>query len=87
MVYEEAFAGAGAEPEVFHRVADMVALRFPDPLQRKDRAGRIIPHDFVLFGAEANDIGSVADGRRLVWQQVADEFSRVWELSKPPSAG
>lgn len=84
-VYEEVFSDVGDEPEVWRLVADKGALRFPDPLGRKDRAGRIIPHDFVVFGPEANDIGSVEDGRRLVWQQVADEFDVVWELSKPPS--
>jgi hypothetical protein len=33
----------------------------------------------------ADEVGSVEDGLRLVWPVVADQFERVWELSKPPS--
>ncbi|MFC9076704.1 hypothetical protein ACFTY7_06600 [Streptomyces sp. NPDC057062] len=85
-VYDDVFSGVGDEPEVWRRVADKGALRFPDPLGRLDRAGRIIPHDFVVFGPVADEVDSVEDARRLVWPQVADEFDRVWELPKPPSA-
>jgi hypothetical protein len=86
--YEAVFSGVGDEPEVCHRVGERVALRFPDPLGRKDVAGRVIPHEFVLFGPSTDGIDSVEDGLRLVWRrpQVADEFARVWELPEPPSA-
>ena len=47
-VYEEAFSGVEDEPEVWNRVGEKVALRFPDPLERKDLAGRVIPHDFEI---------------------------------------
>ena len=82
--YEAAFAGAGNEPEVCHRAGDRVALRFPDPLGRKDRAGRVIPHEFVVAGPLAAEIGSVEDGRRLVWSrpEIAEEFARVWDRSQ-----
>ena len=72
---------------VCHRVGEKVALRFPDPLGRKDAAGRVITHEFVVFGSLADGIDSVEDGHRLVWgqPQVAEEFARVWELPKPPS--
>ncbi|MCG2620870.1 hypothetical protein LVY72_02955 [Arthrobacter sp. I2-34] len=63
-----------------------MALRFPDPRERQDRAGRVIPHEFVVFGPEADGINSVEEGRQLVWPLVADEFKRVWELPEPPSA-
>ncbi|GID93160.1 hypothetical protein ACFQFC_05175 [Amorphoplanes digitatis] len=87
--YDSAFSGAGDGPEICRRVGDRVALRFPDPLGRKDVADRVIPHEFVVFGPLADGIDSVEDGLRLVWRQsqVADEFARVWELPKPPSAG
>jgi hypothetical protein len=55
-----------------------VALRFPDPEGRKDRAGRVIPHDFVLFVPEAEEIHSVEDGIRLIWPLVSEEFLRLW---------
>jgi hypothetical protein len=64
-----------------------VALRFPDPEGRKDFAGRVIPHDFVLFSPLADGVDSVDDGLQLVWPLVADEFEREWDRSKgyPPS--
>ena len=62
----------------------MVALRVPDPLGRQDRAGRVIPHHFVVLPPLADEIDSVEDGLRLVWPVVADQFERVWELSQPP---
>lgn len=86
-VYDEAFSGVEDVSEVFRRDGERVALRFPDPLKRKDRAGRVIPHDFVAFAPLADQIDSVEDGLRLVWPLVAKEFARVWKLPKPPSAG
>jgi hypothetical protein len=79
--YEAVFARAGDGPEVCIRVGDKVALRFPDPLGRKDRAGRVIPHEFVVGGPLAEEIGSVADGLRLVWNrpEIEGEFARVWD--------
>ncbi|MEV0810368.1 hypothetical protein [Micromonospora sp. NPDC050200] len=86
--YEEAFSDVGDETEVFHRIGELVALRFPDPLEREDAAGRVIPHDFVVFGPLTEEIDSVEDGLRLIWcrPEVADEFARVWDSAKPPAA-
>ena len=84
--YDAVFSGIEDEPEVCRRVGEKVALRFPDPEGRQDVAGRVIPHEFVAFGPLAEGIDSVEDGLRLVWPLVADEFARVWELPKPPSA-
>jgi hypothetical protein len=84
-VYDEVFTGVGEEPEVWRRVAAKGALRFPDPLGRQDRAGRIIPHDFVVFGVLADEIDSVEEGRRLVWPLISQEFDRLWDLPKPPT--
>jgi hypothetical protein len=83
--YDKAFSGVEDEPEAWRRVAEAVALRFPDPLGRQDVAGRVIPHEFVVFGPLADGIDSVEDGLRLVWPLVADAFARVWDLPKPPS--
>lgn len=84
--YDIVFSDVGEDPEVCFRAGNRVALRFPDPLQRKDRAGRIILHEFVVTGSPADDIHSVEDGRRLVWPHVADEYARLWNLPQPPSA-
>jgi signal recognition particle subunit SEC65 len=64
----------------------MVALRFPDPLRRQDRAGRVIPHEFVVLRPLADEINSVEDGLQRVWPRVADEFEEIWVLPEPPSA-
>ncbi|MFI5738881.1 hypothetical protein ACIA9I_10935 [Streptomyces anulatus] len=86
-VYDDAFSDVGDEPEVWWRVAEKGALRFPDPLGRKDRAGRIIPHEFVVLGPLVNEVDSVECARQLVWPQVADVFSRIWEMPEPPPPG
>lgn len=83
-VYEDTFATIGDEPEAWCRVADKVALRFPDPDGRRDAAGRVIPHDFVLFGQRASGITSLEDGRQWIWPEVADEFEHIWDAPEPP---
>ncbi len=87
-VYDEIFSKAGDLPEAWRRVDEKVALRFPDPEGRKDAAGRVIPHEFVVLWpwAWADGIDSTEDGRRLIWPLVADEFARIWQLPEPPSA-
>lgn len=84
-VYDELFSGVGSHPEAWRRDAERVALRFSDPLGRQDAAGRVIPHEFVVLGPEADRIDSLQDGLRLIWPLVADEFARVWQLSEAPS--
>jgi hypothetical protein len=84
-VYEDAFSSIGDQPEAWRRVADKVVLRFLDPDGRQDAAGRVIPHDFVLLGSWAAGINSLEDGRRRIWPAVADEFTRIWDTTEPPS--
>ena len=83
--YERIFADLGVEPTTWRRVAEKVALRFPDPLGRRDAAGRVIPHEFVLFGDLADEIESVEDGLQRVWRRVAGAYARVWDAEDPPS--
>ena len=84
-VYEAIFSEIGDQPEAWRRVADKVALRFPDPDDRRDAAGRVIPHDFVLLGPWADGINSLDDGRQRIWHEVADEFKSVRKEARPPS--
>lgn len=86
-VYDDVFSDCADEPSVCRRVGDKVALRFPDPLQRRDAAGRVIPHDFVVLGPLTAGIDSVEDGLRVVWPLVRDEFEEIWALPKPTHAG
>lgn len=91
-VYEAAFSEVQDKSEAWCRVPEtvalpaMVALRFPDPSGRRDHAGRVIPHDFVVLQPLADEINSVKDGLSLVWPRVAGEFEEIWKLPKPPSA-
>ncbi len=83
--YERIVAHLGDDPRACSRVASKVALRFPDPLGRRDLAGRVIPHDFVVSGDVANDIHSVKDGLQQVWPLVEAAYARVWDAEAPPT--
>jgi hypothetical protein len=85
LVYERSFADLEDEPTACHRAGGKVALRFPDPLGRKDASGRLIPHEFVVFGDLADEIESVEDGLQQVWPLVAEAYAGVWDAERPPS--
>ena len=84
--YERVFAALADERAGWNSVGDAVGLRFPDPLARRDAAGRVIPHDFVILGEAAAGVESVDDGLHRVWPLVAGAYPRVWDASGPPSA-
>ena len=84
--YERAFGELRDAPTAWRREGEEVALRIPDPLGRKDAAGRIIPHEFVIFGDLADKVGSVEDGLRVVWPLIADAYASAWETPEPPTA-
>ena len=90
--YERVFSGVEDEPRLCVRVGAQVALRFPVPLDRRDAAGRVIPHDFVILEPQADEeplaekINSVDDGLQKVWPLVRDVFARVWDKPTPPDA-
>lgn len=79
--YDAAFAGIGAGPSACHRVGAMVAVRFLDPSGRKDSAGRVIPHEFVVFPPLSDQIETVDDALANVWPLVAEEYETVWDPS------
>jgi hypothetical protein len=85
--YERTFADVGNEPAAFRHLAGKAALRFPDPRGRRDSAGRVILHEFVVSGVLADEIGSIEDGVRQVWPLVAGAYAEVWDAHDPPSAG
>jgi hypothetical protein len=84
--YERAFADLDEGPTAWRREAGCVALRIPDPLGRRDTAGRVIPHEFVIFGVLADSVESVGDGVRVVWPLVAAAYAGVWNADDPPAA-
>ena len=79
------FSNLKDEPSTWHRAYGKVALRFPDPSGRRDAAGRVIPHEFVVLGDIAEGINSVESGLRQIWPLVADAYERVWDAEDPPS--
>lgn len=81
--YSAAFAEFEGATRVWSRVGDVTALRFEDPPGRKDRAGRVIPHDFVIFGDIANDVDSLSAGIHLIWPLVEVEYERNYGLPEP----
>lgn len=83
--YERMFSNLENEPNAWRRTAEGVALRFPDPLGRRDESGRVIPHEFFVFGDLANRIDTFQAGVEQIWPRVADVYSRVWEAQVPPS--
>lgn len=44
-----------------------------------DRAGRVIPHEFVLMTSDVTVAAADAELRSLVWDAVADEFANTWD--------
>lgn len=77
--YDAAFTGVGSDPSAFRRRGATVAVRFPDPLDRRDAAGRVIPHEFVVMPPLADQVDSVEDALEVVWPLVADEYEAVWD--------
>lgn len=77
--YDAAFAGIEAGPSAFQRVGTTVAVRLPDPLGRRDAAGRPIPHEFVVFSPLAEQVDTVGDVLELLWPRFADEYEALWD--------
>lgn len=83
--YERAFASIGDEISAWERTGPVVAVRFLDPKQRRDSAGRLIPHEFVVFGDSANLINSVDDAKRRLWPLVEFAYEQTWDSGTAPS--
>lgn len=77
--YDEAFAGIGAGPSAYQRIGTTVAVRFPDPIGRKDSAGRVIPHELVVFPPLSDQVDTVDDALEKVWPLVAEEYETAWD--------
>ena len=80
--YDAAFAGIGAGTSACHRIGTTVAVRFPDPSGRKDSAGRVIPHELVVFPPLSNEIDTVDDALEKVWPLVAEEYEAAWDSDR-----
>lgn len=76
--FESAFAGIDAGPRAYHRLGTTVAVRFPDPSGRKDSAGRVIPHELVIFPPLSDELETVDDALERVWPLISGEFDATW---------
>ncbi|MDQ2755223.1 MAG: hypothetical protein M3Y71_01455 [Actinomycetota bacterium] len=83
--YRESFAVAGDDDSGWWAHGERAALRFPDPLGRRDASGRVIPHEFVVFGEMVTQITTVADGVSRLWGRFAPVYARIWDADRPPT--
>lgn len=95
-VYETAFRNSSGSGECFARAVldtprsraePCAALRFPDPESRRDQAGRVIPHEFVILGDAAAGVSSWEEGQARLWPLVAQGYSAIYGASTPPGDG
>lgn len=49
---------------------EATSLRFPDPDGRTDRAGRVIPHEFVVLAPDHANLQDADAARRTLWDAV-----------------
>lgn len=76
--YNRAFSNVSDDQEVFHQNVDSIAARIADPLNRKDRSGRTIPHEFVLMGEDMHGIKSIDDVKTMIWPCFSTEYQEIW---------
>lgn len=81
---DRAFAGLDEGSEVCHRRGSTLALRFEDPEGRADAAGRLILHELIVDGPDANGISSLQEGIQSLWPLLAVEYAQVWSQPRPP---
>jgi hypothetical protein len=84
--YEAAFAGLEDAPDAYRAASGRVAVRFPDPEERRDRAGRVISHEFVLLPPLAERVHDLATAKDLLWPKVSDTFHDSWDAKTAPSS-
>ena len=84
-VYEDAFAGTEGAPETFTRRDQTLAVRFPDPDGRTDRAGRVIPQEFVVLAPDHAVFKDADAARQALWDVVREPYAAVWGQSSPPT--
>lgn len=58
-----------------------LAFSFPDPEQRKDRAGRIIPHEVALFGEETKAFQDIQSAVDEIWKILSSNYAILYPLS------
>ena len=83
-VYETAFAGTEDAIDAFYKRGATLAVRFADPEGRRDRAGRVIPHEFVILAPEAARFDTAEEARAALWDAVAEQYATLWDKRTAP---
>lgn len=83
-VYEAAFAGTEDTIDTFRNRGTTVAVRFADPNGRRDRAGRVIPHEFVILTPDAARFDTAEETRAALWDAVAEQYATIWDQPTAP---
>lgn len=78
-VYEAAFNGSDGAAFTFTQRAETLAVRFPDPEERKDRAGRVISQEFVVLAPDHFRFSDCESVRSELWHEVEDEYATIWD--------
>lgn len=58
-----------------------IAFSFPDPEKRKDRSGRIIPHEVALVGEEVKAFQDVRSTIDEIWETLSSIYEILYPLS------
>jgi len=82
-LYENAFRGMEGSSEMLQSYGVTWAVRFLDPEERRDRAGRVIPHEFVVLDGDQY-FDDVAAARAELWPRVADHYATIWDRREGP---
>lgn len=80
--YNKAGFANNTDPTMFKRYGDnneKVALRFEDPLGRKDFAGRVIPHEVILPKTLADGVETLQQGIDKVWPSIKDSYGDLYD--------
>lgn len=75
-VYEAAFAGTEDTIDAFRARGGVRAVRFADP---EGRAGRVIPHEFVILTPDAARFDTAEEARAALWDAVAEQYATIWD--------
>ncbi|MBF4553354.1 hypothetical protein ACUY3M_04565 [Corynebacterium suicordis] len=82
-MYSEAFGNSHIRRELCDVNKEYTAVRFEDPEGRKDSAGRVIPHDFIVAGDMAQGVVSLEEAKKIIWPLVAEKYAQIWDKDSP----
>ena len=89
-VYKEVF-GNSKDDEGFYlrtqvwigqsKKVECIGIRFLDPELRCDSAGRVIPHEFIVFGQTSSFLEDNTDWVHWLWPIVSEEYAILYPMN------